>query len=106
MQKYIIEQMIATRATRPIVRPTAPPVLIPPSFFLTDAPLRLAEFGGMVGVTVTVLTWPVTVSRDTTGVGVHVIDDEDEDVEELEDVILVLDVVDVLDEVVYERKLV
>ena len=31
-----------------------------------------------MGVTVTVLTWPVTVSRDVTGDGVHV-DEEDED---------------------------
>jgi hypothetical protein len=36
-------------------------------------------------VTVIVLTSPVTVSRDTTGVGVHVRDDEGEDVSEVDD---------------------
>ena len=72
MQKYIIEHTSATRATKPTVRPTAPPVLspLPPAF--RETPVRLWEFGGAVGVTVTVRTCPVTVSSDVMGVGVHV----------------------------------
>jgi hypothetical protein len=72
MQKYIIEHMSATRATKPTVRPTAPPVLSPPLPLFRATPVRLCEFGGTVGVTVTVRTCPVTVSSDVTGVGVHV----------------------------------
>ena len=44
----------------------------------------------MVGVTVIVRTWPVTVSSDVTGVGLHVDVEEDEEVvctEELDDVL-------------------
>ena len=33
----------------------------------------VAEAGGAVGVTVKVLTWPVTVITDIKGVGVHVL---------------------------------
>lgn len=62
---------MATRATRPIVRPTAPPVLIPELLLLFDTGATSAEFGGDVGVIVTVWTCPVTVSREVTGVGVH-----------------------------------
>lgn len=67
---------MATRATRPIVRPTAPPVLSPPLPLLllvseVDAVLLWLD-GGDVGVYVTVLTCPVTVSTERTGVGVHV----------------------------------
>lgn len=64
---------MAIIATRPIVSPTAPPVPSPPlPFLLADTVLRLAVLGGAVGVDVTVLTIPVTVSTDITGVGVHV----------------------------------
>jgi hypothetical protein len=90
MQKYIIEHMSATRATKPTVRPTAPPVLSPPLPFFRATPVKLCEFGGTVGVTVTVRTCPVTVSSDVTGVGVHV-DVEDEDDELL--VVLIEEVV-------------
>jgi len=68
---------MATRATRPIVRPTAPPVLSPP-LLACLIPVWLCDVGGTVGVTVTVLTWPVTVSREVTGVGVHVEDAAEE----------------------------
>lgn len=80
-QKYIIAETMATRATSPIVSPTAPPVPSPflELFSLTGA--TFWEFGGTVGVTVTVCTSPVIVSRETTGVGVQV-----EDVEDVEDV--------------------
>lgn len=75
--------MIATNATSPIVSPTAPPVPSPPPlpFFAGASPLVACAFGGTVGVTVTVRTWPVMVSKDVTGVGVHVEDVEavDED---------------------------
>jgi hypothetical protein len=64
-------QTMATRATRPTVRPTAAPILRPPALF-RETPVKLCALGGTVGVTVTVLTCPVTVSRDATGVGVHV----------------------------------
>lgn len=73
--------MMATRATRPTVRPTAPPVLIPELLWLFVTPPEFAELGGTVGVTVTVLTSPVTVSRKVDGVGVHVEELEDEDVD-------------------------
>jgi hypothetical protein len=63
-------QTMATRATRPTVRPTAAPILRPPALF-RETPVKLCALGGTVGVTVTVLTCPVTVSRDATGVGVH-----------------------------------
>jgi hypothetical protein len=69
----MIEHTRATRATKPTVRPTAPPVLSPPPCpTLVNADV-LSEFGGTVGVTVTVRTCPVTVSSDMTGVGVHVV---------------------------------
>lgn len=90
MQKYIIEHTRATRATKPTVRPTAPPVLSPLLPLFLAAPVRLCELGGTVGVTVTVRTCPVTVSSDVTGVGVHVdVEDEEEVVcmEELEEVV-------------------
>jgi len=86
---------MATRATRPTVRPTAPPVLSPPPpplLFLTS--VRLDALGGTVGVTVTVFSWPVTVSSDMTGVAVHV-EDEDDVVDVEDDV--VDDVVDVVE---------
>jgi hypothetical protein len=68
--------MIATSATRPMVRPTAAPVLSPLSLLLPFViPAALPALGGLVGVTVTVRTCPVTVSRDVTGVGVHVEDE-------------------------------
>jgi hypothetical protein len=73
MQNQMIAPTIAIRATRPTVRPTAPPVpslLLPP--FLIPNPL--CELGGAVGVTVTVRTWPVVVKTEMTGVGVHVED--------------------------------
>lgn len=70
---------IATRATRPIVRPTVPPV--PSLFELAFDVTVLDGSGGLVGVTVTVFTTPVTVWRDWTGVGVHVEDEEEEDTE-------------------------
>jgi hypothetical protein len=70
--------MIPTKATRPIVRPTVPPV---PSLFELALDVLLTEgSGGLVGMTVTVLTTPVMVWRDWTGVGVH-----DEDVEGADD---------------------
>ncbi len=64
--------MIATSATRPIVNPTAAPVPNPPEFFDFETGVVESELGGIVGVTVTVRTSPVTVSREVTGVGVHV----------------------------------
>lgn len=68
-------QMTATRATRPTVRPTAAPVLklLLPPFEVSDFDV-VPKFwdGGAVGVTVTVRTWPVIVSREVTGVAVHV----------------------------------
>jgi hypothetical protein len=68
--------MIATSATRPMVRPTAAPVLSPLLLLLPFViPAALPALGGLVGVTVTVRTCPVTVSRDVTGVGVHVEDE-------------------------------
>lgn len=78
------------------MRPTAPPVLMPPllvvSAFATP-PLTFCEevVGGVVGVTVTVLTWPVTVSREMTGVGVHV-----DELGEVVDVVSTLAGVDVV----------
>jgi hypothetical protein len=66
----MIEPTIAIKATKPTVRPTAPPVPSPPLLlFLTPKPL--CEFGGAVGVTVTVRTSPVVVKMEMTGVGVH-----------------------------------
>lgn len=46
-----------------------------PLLFLL-AVLESEEDGGLVGVIVTVRTWPVTVSSDVTGVGVQVDDVE------------------------------
>lgn len=88
--------IVPINTTRPIVRPTAPPVLIPPlSVVLAFAtpPLTFCGgvVGGTVGVTVTVLTWPVTVSRDITGVGVHV-----EELDEVVDVVSTLAGVEVV----------
>jgi len=74
----MIEHTKATRATKPTVRPTAAPVPSPPPPLFLEIGERLCEFGGTVGVTVTVRTSPVTVSSDTTGVGVHVDVEEDE----------------------------
>lgn len=72
----MMAQTIAASATRPMVRPTAAPVLSPLLLFLPCViPTALPALGGVVGVTVTVRTWPVTVSRDVTGVGVHVEDE-------------------------------
>jgi hypothetical protein len=82
MREYIIQQRIAMRATRPIVRPTALLKLRPPPLFL-DTSVRLCEFAGTVDVTVTVLTWFVTVARDVAGVGIHVVDDEEDDFDEV-----------------------
>lgn len=66
---------MATKATRPTVSPTAAPVESPLLSLDFLIALELPEFGGTVGVTVTVRTWPVTVSRDVTGVGVQVVSD-------------------------------
>lgn len=75
MQKKTMAPTIAIRATKPMVRPTAPPVPSPPPLlFLTPNPL--CEFGGAVGVTVTVRTSPVVVKMEMTGVAVHVEDVE------------------------------
>ena len=61
---------------------TAPPVPSPPPpLFAGVSSFVACAFGGTVGVTVTVRTWPVMVSRDVTGVGVHV-EDVDEVVED------------------------
>lgn len=46
-----------------------------------------------MGVTVTVRTWPVTVSRDVTGVGVHEVELEEEVVVVCEVVLGVVEVV-------------
>jgi hypothetical protein len=74
---------IAIRATKPIVNPTAPPVFSPlPLLFFTPNPL--CEFGGAVGVTVTVRTSPVVVKIETMGVGVHVVDVEEDSVVDME----------------------
>ena len=78
MQEYTTQKMIAILATRPIVRPTAPPKLRPPPLFLCT-PVRLCALGRTVGVVVTVLTWPVTVSRNVTGVGIRIVDNEEDD---------------------------
>jgi hypothetical protein len=79
-QKYTIEQTMITWAMRPIVKPTAPLRPRPPVLSF-EIGFRFCEFGGTVGVTVIVLTWPVTVSREITGVGVQV-EDADSDVED------------------------
>lgn len=86
----MMAEMIATRATKPTVNPTAAPVLNPfPLLFFSEIGARFCEFGGTVGVTVTVRTSPVVVNTDTTGVGVQVEDDdvvslvEEEEVEEV-----------------------
>ena len=63
------------------MRPTAPPVLIPELLLFFDTGATSAEFGGDVGVIVTVWTCPVTVSREVTGVGVHMEELELEEVE-------------------------
>jgi hypothetical protein len=97
MQKYMIELMMATSATRPIVRPTAAPVLSPPPLLLFFVvPNELPEVGGTVGVTVTVRIWPVTVSSEVTGVGVQV----------EEDSLVGLEVVRMVDEVEEDEELV
>ena len=54
------------------------------------------DAGGAVGVTVNVLTWPVTVITDSTGVAVHV---EEDDVDEA-DVVVGVGVVDGVEVVV------
>jgi hypothetical protein len=74
MQTKTIPLIMATTATSPIVRPTAPPVVNPPPLDFCDTGARFWEFGGTVGVIVTVLTDPVVVSREITGVGVQVIE--------------------------------
>jgi len=71
MQKNAIPAIMATNATNPTVSPTAPPVDNPPLLLFETVEL-LCEFGGAVGVTVTVRTCPVIVSRDMIGVGVQV----------------------------------
>jgi hypothetical protein len=71
------------RGARPIMRPTAPPELRPPPLFLNTL-LRLCEFAETVGVTVTVLTLSITVLRDVTGLGIYVVDNEEDDFEEVE----------------------
>lgn len=76
----MIAQTRATSATKPIVRPTAPPVLSPPLLCLEDIEAVLGEFGGAVGVTVTVTGDPEIVESCVIGVGVHVIEDDDEEV--------------------------
>jgi len=72
---------MAIKATRPIVRPTAPPVLSPPEwpFLMLGLVLVVASEGdeGDVGVIVTVCTTPVTVSILVIGVAVHVEEIED-----------------------------
>lgn len=83
MREYTIQHMIAMRATRPIVRLTAPPELKLYPLFL-DTPVRLCGFGETVGVAVTVLTWPVTVARNVTRVGIHVADDKEDDFDTVE----------------------
>lgn len=75
-----MEDIKATRATKPTVKPTAPPTLSPLPLLFFDTFGRLAEFGGAVGVMVTVITSPVTVSSDVTGVGIHVDDGGEDDV--------------------------
>jgi hypothetical protein len=71
MQKNAIPAIIATKATNPTVSPTAPPVDNPPLLLFETVEL-LCEFGGAVGVTVTVRTCPVMVSSDIIGVAVQV----------------------------------
>lgn len=92
--------MIATSATRPIVRPTAAPVLRPLFLLFVVIAAALPAFGGLVGVTVTVCTTPVSVSRETVGVGVHVeelLDFSEEVVMGADVVCAAADVVDVVD---------
>lgn len=88
--------IVPINTTNPIVRPTAPPVLMPPLLsvlaFATPPFTFWGEVvGGVVGVTVTVRTWPVTVSREMTGVGVHV-----GELDEVVDVVSTLAGVDVV----------
>jgi hypothetical protein len=80
MQKKMIKQMIATSTTRPMASPAAAPVLSPLPLLLCLIPVVEPEFGGTVGVMVTVWTWPVTVMSEIIGVGVHVEEDGDEPV--------------------------
>ena len=74
---------------------TEPPCDQKPAFLTACSVVIAVCMGGAVGVMVMVLTIPVTVSKDVTGVGDHV--EEDEDVVGVDEV--VEDVVDV-DEVV------
>ena len=78
IQKIIAAKTRAAAAIKPTASPTAPPVPRPEPPFFDDTAPRLCELGGTVGVIVTVLTWPVMVSSEITGVGVHVALDEDE----------------------------
>jgi hypothetical protein len=66
---------IATKATRPMTRPTVPPV---PSLFELLFDVGESDVpGGLVGVMVTVRTLPpVWVWTDCIGVGVHVADED------------------------------
>jgi len=91
MKRKIMSATNATNATRPTVSPTAAPVPSPLDFFLffRDADEVSLEEGGVVGVTNTVITLPVTVYTEATAVGVHV-DDVESSVDELplEDVVV------------------
>lgn len=103
---------IIIAATKKNVTPTCVLFCQKPFFFSgTSAAIVVAASGGAVGVTVNVLTSPVTVMTDMNGVGVHVLlDDEvvldeelvEEDVEvvgmgvdDVEDVVGVFNVIDI-----------
>jgi hypothetical protein len=66
---------MAIRATRPIVRPTAPPVPNPllPVLGINE----FWAFAGDVGTTVTVWTWPTVVKVERIGEGVEDTEVED-----------------------------
>ena len=67
--------MTAIRATRPIVRPTAPPV---PRLPLLLFCVRFSAFPVAVGITVIVWTWPIVVKIEMIGVKASDVDVEAE----------------------------
>lgn len=73
-KKKIRMPIMATRAKRPMARPTAWPVLRPlePLEPLFSLLFVFRAWGGEVGVTTMVCTWPVMVTWEVTGVAVQV----------------------------------
>jgi hypothetical protein len=58
--------MMAIRATRPMVKPTAPPVPSPPPLLFCER--SFCELPVAVGITVIVWTWPMVVKTEIIGV--------------------------------------